>query len=142
MLCVGRTYCDLLFTGVPKFPVLGEEVFAESLSIYAGGGAYITAAYLAASGMNTALCSVLPSGPLGQLVMQQIDGSSVDLTYCEVAPKGADPQLTVAISCSGDRSFLTNRSGPALPPGIDAALRDPRVTALAYCRNRDPRRPS
>lgn len=32
VLCVGRLYCDLVFSGVPKLPVVGEEVFANKLS--------------------------------------------------------------------------------------------------------------
>ena len=38
VLCVGRLYCDLVFSGVPKMPVVGEEVFAKKLSTHAGGG--------------------------------------------------------------------------------------------------------
>ena len=37
VLCVGRLYCDLVFSGVPKMPVVGEEVFAKKLSTHAGG---------------------------------------------------------------------------------------------------------
>ena len=40
VLCVGRLYCDLVFSGVPKMPVVGEEVFAKKLSTHAGGGAF------------------------------------------------------------------------------------------------------
>ncbi|MFV2038392.1 MAG: carbohydrate kinase family protein, partial [Paracoccaceae bacterium] len=38
--------------------------------------------------------------------------------------------VTVAISLSDDRSFLTNRSGPALPTSVDQALADPQVVHL------------
>ena len=30
VLCVGRLYCDLVFSGVPKMPVVGEEVLQRS----------------------------------------------------------------------------------------------------------------
>jgi len=130
VLCVGRTYCDLLFTGVTSFPASGEEIFADNFAIHPGGGAYITAAYLAAAGVDAALCSVLPGGPLGHQVSQQIDQSGVDLSYCESAPKGGTPQITVAISSKGERSFLTNRSGPALPDSIHRAMDDPDLTHL------------
>nr|WP_272211584.1 hypothetical protein [Marinicella sp. W31]MDC2877480.1 hypothetical protein [Marinicella sp. W31] len=38
VLCVGRIYCDLIFTGLERMPVLGREIFAENLTIAAGGG--------------------------------------------------------------------------------------------------------
>jgi len=93
VLCVGRTYCDLLFTGVPRFPNPGEEIYSDSFAIHPGGGAYITAAYLAALGLDTALCTILPTGPLGQEVMRHIKQSTVDLSYCEFAKNGSEPQI-------------------------------------------------
>ena len=50
VLCLGRLWCDLLFTGLPRPPSLGSEVFAEDVSIVPGGGAFITAAVFAAHG--------------------------------------------------------------------------------------------
>ena len=35
VLCAGRLYCDLIFTGVPRFPSLGTEVFAGGLGLHA-----------------------------------------------------------------------------------------------------------
>lgn len=130
VLCTGRTYCDLVFTGVPKIPKPGEEIYANHFEIHAGGGAFITAAYLAALGVDAALCSVLPTGPLGHEVMRQLDHAAIDLSHCETAPDGAEPQVTVAISLSDDRSFLTNRSGPSVPSGIGQALENPDLVHL------------
>ncbi|MFT5047719.1 MAG: sugar/nucleoside kinase (ribokinase family), partial [Porticoccaceae bacterium] len=63
VLCVGRVYCDIIFTGIDNFPKLGEEKFATGVSLHAGGGAYITAAYLASLGRPVSLLATLPSGP-------------------------------------------------------------------------------
>ena len=130
VLCVGRTYCDLLFTGVPAFPMAGEEIYSQNFAIHAGGGAFITAAHLASFGVKSMLCSLLPSGPLGQEVLQKIEQSGVDLTYCEIAPANGEPQVTVVVSGPEDRSFLTNRIGPSVPPSILKALNDPDVVHL------------
>ncbi|MFV2037599.1 MAG: carbohydrate kinase family protein, partial [Paracoccaceae bacterium] len=130
VLCAGRTYCDLVFSGVPNIPKPGEEVYASHLEIHPGGGAFITASYLAGLGVEAALCSVLPTGQLGQEVMHHLNRSPVELMSCEAAADHTEPQVTVAISLSDDRSFLTNRSGPALPPSVDQALADPQVVHL------------
>ena len=41
VLSLGRLYCDLIFTGLPRMPTLGTEVYADGLGVHAGGGAFI-----------------------------------------------------------------------------------------------------
>lgn len=113
VLCVGRVYCDLVFSGLPKMPAMGQEVYADNLSLHAGGGAAITASYLAGSGVPTELCSNLPALPLGQMVKDDLKGR-VGLSTCTFE-ESADPQLTVVLSNQADRAFVTRRAGGALP---------------------------
>ena len=127
VLCVGRLYCDLIFTDVPRLPTLGTEVFAGGLGLHAGGGAYITAAYLTQLGQAAALASILPAAPFGALVAAEIAESGVDLSLCRLAAPGCEPQVTVSMVLGGDRGFLTRRTGPALPPIGTAELRRLRV---------------
>lgn len=115
VLCVGRLYCDLVFTGLPRLPTLGTEIFSEGLSVHPGGGAYITAAHLAALGHPTCLGVMLPPSPYLALVQAQIEGAGLDLALSGALPTGADPQVTVALVQDGERAFLSRRSGPAFP---------------------------
>jgi sugar/nucleoside kinase (ribokinase family) len=115
VLCVGRLYCDLIFTEVPRLPSLGTEVFAGGLGLHAGGGAYITAAYLASLGHHAALASFLPAAPFGDIVAAEIAAAGVDLSPSLRAAPELDPQITVSMVMGGERGFLTRRSGPALP---------------------------
>ena len=57
VLCLGRTYCDIIFTGLHDMPMLGRERFAEDVAIAAGGGAYITAAHLSSLSAGQRLSS-------------------------------------------------------------------------------------
>ena len=73
VLCVGRLYCDLIFTDLPRMPTAGTEVFAGGMGLHAGGGAAITAGHLSALGHGSkavhrayaraaiAVCPALPS---------------------------------------------------------------------------------
>ena len=115
VLCAGRVYGDLVFSGLPRLPAPGEEVFADALSLHVGGGAWITAAWLAALGRESALCTVLPREPFGTLVRAAARDGGVDLASVTVATDG-DPQLTVVHVVDGDRAFTTRRTGAALPP--------------------------
>ncbi|MCH2095347.1 MAG: PfkB family carbohydrate kinase [Rhodobacteraceae bacterium] len=115
ILSVGRLYCDLIFTDLPRMPSLGTEVFAEGFSAHAGGGAFITAAHLADLECRSALAAMLPPAPFKELMRPELEGASVDLSLCRSLPPEAGPQVTVAMVHSGDRAFLTRRAGPALP---------------------------
>lgn len=115
VLCVGRLYCDLIFTGLESLPTAGEERFAEGLSLHAGGGAYITSAYLVSLGRHASLMATLPVEPFASLVKTELRQSGVDDSLCEVAGPLSDPQITVAMAQGGERAFLTRRAGSALP---------------------------
>lgn len=115
VLCIGRIYCDLVFAGVPRMPSLGSEVFAEGVSLHAGGGAFNTAAAFAALGWQTALSGVLPAAPFEAKILQEGRERGLDLSMCVPAAPNASPQITVAIPLQGDRSFLSQKSGAAFP---------------------------
>lgn len=115
VLCVGRLYCDLIFTGLESLPTAGEERFAAGLSLHAGGGAYITSAWLVSLGRNASLMATLPVEPFASLVKTELLNSGVDDSLCDKADSLSDPQITVAMAQGGDRAFLTRRAGSALP---------------------------
>lgn len=115
VLCVGRLYCDLIFTGTPRLPTFGTEIFADGLSLHAGGGAFITAATLAKLGVETAQVSTLPAAPFDTIVIADMAAHHVNADLCQPADPGQDPQITTAIATGGDRAFLTRASGAAIP---------------------------
>ena len=115
VLCVGRIYCDIIFTGIDHLPALGEEKFASEVSLHAGGGAYITAAYFALLGRPVSLQATLPSGPFAGFIRDELKQSGIDIDHCVESQTTDGPQLTVALSMHNDRAFITKRSGSALP---------------------------
>jgi sugar/nucleoside kinase (ribokinase family) len=121
VLCLGRTYCDLLFAGLPGMPELGREIFAESLAVAAGGGAYITAAHLVALGRPAELVSRLGRDPLSAAVFAEVTASGVGSRHVEIAAD-AGPQPTVALIEGSERAFVSRRAGTARPSTLAAAL--------------------
>ena len=122
VLCVGRIYCDLIFTGLGRLPVLGREVFADDLTIAAGGGAYISAAHFADVGRDVALVARLGTDALAGEVEREIRRRDIAMDFMEIAPD-AGPQVTVASVLDGERAFLTRRAGGCEPLTLDKALR-------------------
>lgn len=130
ILCVGRIYCDLIFTGIPTMPVLGQETFAGGVKMHAGGGCYITAAYLAALGNSVAITARLPAEPFRAIVTDEIRHMGLDDRFCEPAPIGSDPQITVAMVRNDERAFLTRRASAALPHDMSGSFALPDLTHL------------
>lgn len=123
VLCVGRVYCDLVFAGVPRVPSMGTEVFAEGLTLFAGGGAFISAAYFAALGRPAYLAATLSGPPFGSVLGDEAKAAGIDISLCVPAKAGDDPQVTAVIVGTSDRAFLSRTSGVAAPiPTVDDLL--------------------
>ncbi|MIL09142.1 ribokinase [Salmonella enterica subsp. enterica] len=129
VLCLGRIYCDLIFTGAPSLPVLGREVFSEALDIIPGGGAPITAGHFAAVGRPAALLARLGVDGLSESILPAIEAAGIDLRFLERSPS-AGPQVTAAMVLGGERAFLSRRAGAARPATLDAALTWPQARHL------------
>jgi sugar/nucleoside kinase (ribokinase family) len=121
VISVGRIYCDLIFTGLDALPQPGREVFAQGLSVAAGGGVFISAAHFVHAGRSTALVARLGTDDLSRAIEHELLIDGLDLRFLERAAD-AGPQVTVASVIGDDRAFLSRRAGPALPVNIDAAL--------------------
>lgn len=115
MLCIGRVYCDIIFTDLPRLPTPGTEVFSGGLGIHAGGGAAITAGHLSCLGRMTSLAGYLPGSGFGQAVRRELTAIGVDLSLCCDQSSQSDPQLTVALVQGDERAFVTRRTGQAFP---------------------------
>ncbi len=122
VLCTGRLYCDIVMDGVSALPAPDSEVYASGVTLAAGGGAYITAAYLAAVGRTSGLAVVLPTASFAATIAAELAASGIDLSACPNPPAGSAPQLTVAIITGGDRAFVTHRAGAAVPETLAAAI--------------------
>ncbi|KLK90125.1 ribokinase [Microvirga vignae] len=121
VVCLGRTYCDIIFTGLNEMPVLGLERFAQDVTIAAGGGAYITAAHLASLGRPAALLTRVGTDPLSRSLDPELEASGIDLSFVERSGD-AGPQPTVALIKNGERAFVSRRAGGSRPSTLEQAL--------------------
>jgi len=121
VLVYGPLFCDLIFTGLPGLPTLGEEQFADDLTIAIGGSA-IVAAGLHRLGARVGLIAELGSDPLSQIARQLLDEIGLDRTLIREHPHPL-VQTTVALSFPQDRAFITRFQRPATPPDLPALLR-------------------
>lgn len=122
VLCIGRLYCDIVFSGLDAMPQMGREVFSKDVVLTPGGGAYIAAAWIAGAGRQAALVSRIGTDTLSTGLLEDLASSHVDLRFLDHAAD-AGPQLTVVLTGDGDRAFISRRQGPALPATLAAAVK-------------------
>ncbi len=122
VICAGRLYGDVILSGFSETPKPGTEVYCDSLSFHPGGGAFITAAYLSWLGLDAQLLAVFPADPFSGPLKKMVEDHNVGTELCGPAPAGSDPQITVALVDNRDRSFLTRRDGPAVPPDFSEKM--------------------
>ena len=129
VLCLGRIYCDFIFTGLERMPQLGRELFAQDLELAAGGGAFITAAHAVALGRRAALVARLGTDALSRAFEPQIAAAGVELAFLDRHPS-AGPQVTVVMVEGDERAFLSRRVDRACPETLAQALAFPAACHL------------
>ncbi len=121
----GDLFIDLVMTGFPRLPELGEEALASSLRRETGGGASHTACGLAVLGMRTKVMGVVGAAEVDWF-RARLESKGVD-TQALVAHPSEPTAITVAVSTARDRIFYTyagaNRLLPELLTNADSRRR-------------------
>jgi sugar/nucleoside kinase (ribokinase family) len=118
ILIPGNYFCDLIFTGIPRFPSLGTEVYTTGLTVTVGG-VLNTVIGLRRLGVNVGWCGRIGNDMFSQFVLSQIQKEGVDLELLQQID-GQFQRVTVAISYPEDRAFLSYAD--AAPNSIDLVL--------------------
>lgn len=105
VISAGDAFIDLVMTGFPSLPKLGEEGFATSCTRETGGGAAHTSSGLAKLGMKSALYCVAGAEEIDWF-RHKFSTRGVD-TSLVVAHPDQPTAITVAVSTPEDRIFYT-----------------------------------
>jgi sugar/nucleoside kinase (ribokinase family) len=115
-IVAGDLFVDLILTGFPSLPRLGEEGFASECHRETGGGVANTACGLAALGLRTAAFAVAGRDELDWF-RQRFAARGVDTSLVAAHPE-APSAITVAVSTPRDRIFYTYSGANALLPDL------------------------
>lgn len=111
-------FCDLVFTGLPDIPRLGDEVFCSGLKVLPGAG-FIPAVALTRLGKQVAWACDFGSDFFSRYVLEQADRQKLSPRLFRIHDQSLQA-VTVAFSFAHDRSFLSYMD--SLPPTDLAAL--------------------
>ncbi len=101
-----KTNVDLLYSGMPRIPGVGEEIYAENFEIKLGGGICATLINLARLGIDTKIITELGQDMFSSFAKKEYDKLGCEL--CNIYEGSEIPvNITSAIILDNDRSFIS-----------------------------------
>ncbi|MEO8392622.1 MAG: carbohydrate kinase family protein [Chloroflexota bacterium] len=79
LLIPGNYFCDIIFTGLPHFPVLGEEIYAKDVAVVPGG-VMNTVIALQRLGVHVGWIGAIGSDFFSEFALAQALAEGVDLS--------------------------------------------------------------
>ena len=114
VLCLSECCLDVVFTGLPKLPADGEEVWSSGFAVRAGGGAN-TPITLAGQGVPVRYLTAYAEDLPGQLIEKALLSAGITPVLSHRRP--ARTAVSAVLSTSDDRAFAS--FGGDGSPGFD-----------------------
>ena len=105
VLLLGDYFFDIIFSGLPEFPVLGREVYSNSI-VSTGGAMYITATALRRLGAQVAWPAIFGDDPYSQYVCDLALKEGIDLSLARFLDQPYR-RVTTSMPLQGERAFVT-----------------------------------
>ena len=118
----GLYFCDLIFTGLPKMPALGEEYYGDGLEIRPGAN-FNPALAFQRLGVRAGWVCDFGSDFFSRYVLERCQEEGIDPGLFEILPFPLQ-RVTVALSFPQDRSFISFMDPISLPPLRPILLRE------------------
>lgn len=106
VLVIGELNVDILLNDINGFPVIGQEILAENLTLTLGSSSAIFAANLSSLGVATSFCGMVGKDMFGKFVLDELNNKNVNTNLVTESP---DHQtgLTMILNYGQDRANVT-----------------------------------
>lgn len=121
ILVAGELNADLVVSGLPSLPVLGQELLGDDFQVVMGSSSAITAARLARLGATVDFVGLVGDDEMGHFVLKQLETFGVGTAHIQVVT-GAQTGVTISLTYPHDRAMLT-------VPGVMADFDGSAITA-------------
>ncbi|MDQ2715195.1 MAG: PfkB family carbohydrate kinase [Chloroflexota bacterium] len=110
VLVIGTPCLDLVFAGLPHWPIPGQELYVERFGISAGA-AFNTAATLSRLGLRVALLCELGNDLFSRYILEEMERASISRDLVLVR-EHARQAVSVALVHEGERGFVSYTDTP------------------------------
>lgn len=117
----GVANCDLFFTGVPRVPREGEEMYAGGFAMRPGGGAPATMTILGRLGVRTHLETFLGDDPFSRLVEEELRRGGVEY-HNLYRGTGYPTVISATMVTPKDRTFMSYRDQLTLTEAMEDGI--------------------
>lgn len=118
ILIPGDYFCDLIFTGFPRFPALGSEVYTNGLNVTIGG-ALNTVIALHRLGVKVGWIGCVGTDIFSRYVLDIVQQEGIDTSLLRHVDAPFQ-RVTVSVSYPHDRAFITYVD--PVPTALDVLL--------------------
>lgn len=126
VLIAGNYFCDVIFTGLPSLPALGEEYYAQQLMVVPGG-ILNTVVALRRLGVRVGWLGALGNDLFSRYIGELAEAEGVDMSLLQRSDESLQ-RVTVALSYPAERAFVSYVD-PS-PDTLDMLIE--RVEALSF----------
>lgn len=106
LLVVGELNADLIMSGLPSLPVLGQELLCDDFRTVMGGSSSICACWLAGLGGNTTIWAKVGADGLGEFLIGELTRMGVDAQGV-IRDPAIRTGATISLTYPNDRAMLT-----------------------------------
>jgi sugar/nucleoside kinase (ribokinase family) len=106
LLVTGRPSVDVMFSGLPTWPALGEDIESAGVGVCAGTS-FNTPAAANRLGLSVAFVTILGNDPWSGMIRDEFDVEGLPTDFLDVVDRPL-PGISVSMNLDGDRGFVTH----------------------------------
>ncbi|CAL1518509.1 carbohydrate kinase family protein [Chitinophaga sp. MM2321] len=107
VLVTGELNVDILFNEISSFPVIGQEILADKMTLALGSSSAIFAANLSSLGTVTSFCGMVGKDLFGDFILSELHRKQVDTSLISSSEK-YQTGVTVVLNYLQDRANVTH----------------------------------
>lgn len=105
-MVVGRPSLDVIFFGLPEWPVLGKDIESDDLGVCAGTS-FNTPAAANRVGLRVAYVATIGNDPWSTQIRDEFAAEGLATDFLEIRDRPL-PAISVALNFGGDRGFVSH----------------------------------
>lgn len=106
VLVIGELNVDILLNDINGFPVIGQEILADNLTLTLGSSSAIFAANVSSLGVTTSFCGMVGKDMMGKFILDELHNKHVD-TSLVTQSSAYQTGLTMILNYQQDRANVT-----------------------------------